>query len=52
MLPPNGRYEIVDNLAEDIVEGLLAKLEWEHLDLSEPMSPTEAWENDHHVSEA
>jgi hypothetical protein len=45
----NGRYEIDD---KDIAEGLLARLEWDHLDLNKTMSPTEAWGNDHHVSEA
>ena len=44
-----GRNEIFD---KDIVEGLLARLEWEHLDLNKTMSPTEARGNDHRVSDA
>ena len=38
-----GQDEIVD---KDIVEGLPARLEWEHQDLNKPMFPTEAGGNE------
>ncbi len=47
-----GRNEIYEIFDKDIVERLLARLEWEHLDLNKTMSPTEARGNDHRVSDA